>query len=78
MSVVEAEKRMNRASIDSEIFELASRHHIARLFWNLIMAEKTEIEIFMSQPLFFLICWFNFQCFLLTKVSIGVFLFQCQ
>ena len=46
MSVVEAEKRMNRASIDSEIFELASRHHIARLFWNLIMAEKTEIEIF--------------------------------
>ena len=36
-SVVEAEKRMNRASIDSEVFELATRHHTARLFWNPIM-----------------------------------------
>ena len=36
-SVVEAEKRANRASIDSEVFELASRHHTARLFWNPIM-----------------------------------------
>ena len=31
---MEAEKRTNRASIDSEVFELASRHHTARLFWN--------------------------------------------
>ena len=36
-SVVEAEKRMNRASIDSEVFELALRHHTARLFWDPIM-----------------------------------------
>ena len=36
-SVVEAEKRTNRASIDSEVFELATRHHSARLFWNPIM-----------------------------------------
>ena len=36
-SVMEAEKRTNRASIDSEVFELASRHHTARLFWNPIM-----------------------------------------
>ena len=36
-SVVEPEKRMNRASIDSEVFELATRHHSARLFWNPIM-----------------------------------------
>ena len=35
-SVVEAEKRTN-ASIDSEVFELTTRHHSARLFWNLIM-----------------------------------------
>ena len=34
---MEAEKRTNRVSIDSEVFELASRHHIARLFWNPIM-----------------------------------------
>ena len=36
-SVVEAGKQTNRASIDSEVFELASRHHSARLFWNPIM-----------------------------------------
>ena len=36
-SVVEAEKRTNRVSIDSEVFELATRHHSARLFGNPIM-----------------------------------------
>ena len=31
-------KKANESrSVDSEVFELASRHHTARLFWNPIM-----------------------------------------
>ena len=42
-SVVEAGKQTNRASIDSEVFELASRHHSARLFWSPIMRIKKVV-----------------------------------
>ena len=50
-SVVEAEKRTNRASIDSEVFELATRHHSARLFRNRLCGNNKEAATYVTASL---------------------------